>query len=289
MMGVARPVLRPGALPPNTWWWVLAGVVMLPAAAPLGALAYGLVSGVVTTVPTSRLLELAANTGALGAAVTSTSLIIGGASAWLVSRTNLPGQETGHGVDHHTLCRPLVRGGSRSAGRHRRRRDTLGGLRVVGRRHHSLPLRILGGVAGAHHDLGPSGAPGRRSRHALSEPHPERGGPRPGRGASQGVPDSHPAPVATIADRRSPAGGAVHPLRLRSGLPASLRHFHPRHLPGVRRPGRSTTGARAGCGAGRRGGDRGLDREEHPRRGSVVHGQAPAHLPGLSDWDGPER
>lgn len=93
MMGVARPVLRPGALPPNTWWWVLAGVVMLPAAAPLGALAYGLVSGVVTTVPTSRLLELAANTGALGAAVTSTSLIIGGASAWLVSRTNLPGKK----------------------------------------------------------------------------------------------------------------------------------------------------------------------------------------------------
>lgn len=90
MMGVARPVPRLNALPPNTWWWVLAGVVMLPAAAPLGTLTYGLFSGVVTTVPTRRLLELAANTGALGAAVTTTSLIIGGASAWLVSRTDLP-------------------------------------------------------------------------------------------------------------------------------------------------------------------------------------------------------
>ncbi|MDE0232138.1 MAG: iron ABC transporter permease [bacterium] len=92
MMGVARPVPRLRALPPNTWWWVLAGVVMLPAAAPLGVLAYGLVSGVVTTVPVGRLLELAANTGALAGAVTATSLIIGGASAWLVSRTDLPGK-----------------------------------------------------------------------------------------------------------------------------------------------------------------------------------------------------
>ena len=91
-MGVARPVPRLNALPPNTWWWVLAGMVMLPAAAPLGTLTYGLFSGVVTTVPIKRLLELAANTGALGAAVTTTSLIIGGASAWLVSRTDLPGK-----------------------------------------------------------------------------------------------------------------------------------------------------------------------------------------------------
>lgn len=80
------------ALPPNTWWWLLAGLVMLPAAAPLGVLAYGLVSGVVTTVPAGRLLELAANTGALGAAVTLTSSVVGGASAWLVSRTDLPGR-----------------------------------------------------------------------------------------------------------------------------------------------------------------------------------------------------
>ncbi len=93
MMGVARPVPRFKALPPNTWWWVLAGVVMLPAAAPLGVLAYGLVSGVVTTVPVGRLLELAANTGALSAAVTLTSSLIGGASAWLVSRTDLPGKK----------------------------------------------------------------------------------------------------------------------------------------------------------------------------------------------------
>ena len=92
MIGVARPVSRLNALPPNTWWWVLAGAVMLPAMAPLGALAYGLVSGVVTTVPPGRLLELAANTGALGAAVTTTSSLIGGASAWLVSRTDLPGK-----------------------------------------------------------------------------------------------------------------------------------------------------------------------------------------------------
>jgi len=92
-MEAAHPAPRLRALPPNTWWWVLAGVVMLPAAAPLGVLAYGLVSGVVTTVPIGRLLELAANTGALGAAVTSTSLLIGGASAWLVSRTDLPGKK----------------------------------------------------------------------------------------------------------------------------------------------------------------------------------------------------
>ena len=93
MMGVARPAWRLGALPPNTWWWVLAGVVMLPAAAPLGVLAYGLVSGVVTTVPLPRLLELAANTGALAASVTLASLLIGGATAWLVSRTDLPGKK----------------------------------------------------------------------------------------------------------------------------------------------------------------------------------------------------
>ena len=95
MMGVARPVRRLTALPPNTWWWVLAGVVMLPAAAPLGVLAYGLLSGVVTTVPVGRLLELAANTGALAAAVTLTSSLIGGASAWLLSRTDLPGKKLG--------------------------------------------------------------------------------------------------------------------------------------------------------------------------------------------------
>ena len=92
-MEVAHPVSRLKALPPNTWWWVLAGVVMLPAAAPLGVLAYGLVGGVVTTVPVRRLLELAANTGALSVTVTLTSSLIGGATAWLVSRTDLPGKK----------------------------------------------------------------------------------------------------------------------------------------------------------------------------------------------------
>ena len=92
MTGVAQPIRRVGALPPNTWWWVLAGMVMLPAAAPLGVLAYGLVGGAATAVPPARLLELAGRTGALALAVTCSALIIGAATAWLVSRTDLPGK-----------------------------------------------------------------------------------------------------------------------------------------------------------------------------------------------------
>ncbi len=92
MIGVARPVSRSGALPPNTWWWVLAWAVMLPVAAPLGVLAYGLVGGAFTSVPAGRLLELAGRTGALALAVTGSALLIGAATAWLVTRTDLPGK-----------------------------------------------------------------------------------------------------------------------------------------------------------------------------------------------------
>ena len=64
---------------------------MLPAAAPLGVLAYGLVGGAFGAVPISRLLQLAVRTGALAVAVTCSAVLIGAGAAWLVSRTDLPG------------------------------------------------------------------------------------------------------------------------------------------------------------------------------------------------------
>lgn len=94
MMGVARPVLRLRSLPPNTWWWVTAAVVMLPAAAPLGVLAYGLVGGAFSAVSPGRLIELGWATALLAGAVTSSALLIGATTAWLVSRTDLPGKTT---------------------------------------------------------------------------------------------------------------------------------------------------------------------------------------------------
>lgn len=74
-------------------WWIATGVVLLPALIPPLALTAGvLTSSTTTIVPLYRLVALSAATLSLTAAVTLTSLVLGMTTAWLTSRTDLPGR-----------------------------------------------------------------------------------------------------------------------------------------------------------------------------------------------------
>jgi iron(III) transport system permease protein len=74
-------------------WWIAAVVVLLPALVPPLTLVWQVLSqGTGATVPVPRLIELFASTVALTAAVTVTALAIGTATAWLTTRTDLPGK-----------------------------------------------------------------------------------------------------------------------------------------------------------------------------------------------------
>lgn len=75
--------------------WALGAVVVLPAVVPVGLLIWTVVRpGGVTAgrIPVHRLAQLLGSTGVLVVAVTATTLILGVAVAWLISRTDLPGR-----------------------------------------------------------------------------------------------------------------------------------------------------------------------------------------------------
>lgn len=76
-------------------WWTAAALVLLPALVPPFSLLWQVVTrGAGTLPPLDRLTELFTGTLALTAAVTATSLSIGTATAWLTSRTDIPGRRT---------------------------------------------------------------------------------------------------------------------------------------------------------------------------------------------------
>lgn len=93
---IAPPVTGPATETPrrsSRGWWVAAGLVILPTfLAPISLTWQVVTKGTGPTVPASRLIELAANTLALAAAVTATALAIGTLTAWLTTRTDLPGR-----------------------------------------------------------------------------------------------------------------------------------------------------------------------------------------------------
>lgn len=80
---------RPG----GRGWWAAAGIVLLPVLIPPISLVWQVVTrGTGTPVPLDRLWELFVATVALTVAVTITALSLGTATAWLTSRTDVPGR-----------------------------------------------------------------------------------------------------------------------------------------------------------------------------------------------------
>ncbi len=76
-------------------WWTAAALVLLPALVPPFSLLWQVVTkGAGALPPLDRLTELFTGTLALTVAVTATSLSIGTATAWLTSRTDIPGRRT---------------------------------------------------------------------------------------------------------------------------------------------------------------------------------------------------
>ena len=74
-------------------WWAATAVVLLPALIPPISLAWQVITnGTGSSVRFARLVELFAGTLALTGAVTLTALAIGTATAWLTTRTDLPGR-----------------------------------------------------------------------------------------------------------------------------------------------------------------------------------------------------
>jgi iron(III) transport system permease protein len=84
----ARRSYRPG------WgWWAATAAVLLPAVIPPISLAWQVWTlGTGASMPLPRLAELFVSTLALTVAVTVTALCIGTATAWITSRTDLPGR-----------------------------------------------------------------------------------------------------------------------------------------------------------------------------------------------------
>ncbi len=78
---------------PAAWWWVLAFAGLLPTVVPLVTLVAGVLTGdAATSVPLDRLAVLLRNTLALAAAVTVTAVAIGVGTAWVTTKTDLPGR-----------------------------------------------------------------------------------------------------------------------------------------------------------------------------------------------------
>ncbi len=79
--------------PPGRWWWVVALLAVLPGLLPPVVLVAQVVTGgAVRTVPISRLLELLWQTGGLVWAVTLAAGLVGLATAWLTTATDLQGR-----------------------------------------------------------------------------------------------------------------------------------------------------------------------------------------------------
>ncbi len=75
-------------------WWIAAAIVLLPPLIPPLSLAWQVLNrGTGPTVPGGRLAELAIGTLGLTIAVTATALAIGTLTAWLTTRTDLPGRK----------------------------------------------------------------------------------------------------------------------------------------------------------------------------------------------------
>jgi iron(III) transport system permease protein len=86
---------RPRRVPPaSTTLWLLAVLAVVPSAIPLGLLAWSAISGGATTggIPVRRLVELLVSTGVLVVSVTAATTALGVATAWITTRTNLPGR-----------------------------------------------------------------------------------------------------------------------------------------------------------------------------------------------------
>lgn len=79
---------------PGAWgWWTAAVVVLIPAVIPPLSLLWQVLSdGAGTAVPVSRLWELFGATVGITAAVTVTALALGTTTAWLTTRTDIPGK-----------------------------------------------------------------------------------------------------------------------------------------------------------------------------------------------------
>jgi iron(III) transport system permease protein len=76
--------------------WILALVAVAPSAVPLGLLAWSAIRGGPTAggFSPSRLAELMGSTTLLVVAVTATTTVLGVTTAWITTRTNLPGRRT---------------------------------------------------------------------------------------------------------------------------------------------------------------------------------------------------
>jgi iron(III) transport system permease protein len=76
------------------WLWVLAVAAVTPSIVPLALLAWAALSGGATTggIPVERLFGLLGSTGMLVVSVTGATMLLGVTTAWLTTRTNLPGK-----------------------------------------------------------------------------------------------------------------------------------------------------------------------------------------------------
>jgi len=75
-------------------WWTATAIVLLPALIPPISLAWQvLTKGTGTTLPVGRLFELFVATVGLTSAVTVTALTLGTTTAWLTTRTDIPGRK----------------------------------------------------------------------------------------------------------------------------------------------------------------------------------------------------
>jgi iron(III) transport system permease protein len=87
------PAVRPARRRAPGLLWGLAVVAVVPALVPIGLLAWTVLGGGITTgISTRRLLELMWSTALLVGAVTVTTGMLGVATAWLTTRTDLSGR-----------------------------------------------------------------------------------------------------------------------------------------------------------------------------------------------------
>ncbi len=93
-MDLATAVRRPArSEQPAARWWILALIALAPSVLAVGTLLVEALSdGLVGAVPAARLLQLTFNTLVLAGAVNAAATAIGVVTAWLTTRTDLPGR-----------------------------------------------------------------------------------------------------------------------------------------------------------------------------------------------------
>ncbi|MFO7547588.1 MAG: iron ABC transporter permease [Acidimicrobiia bacterium] len=93
LVAEAAPAVRTTRRRAPALLWGLAVLAVVPALVPIGLLAWTVLDGGITTgISTRRLLELMWSTALLVGAVTATAGILGVATAWLTTRTDLSGR-----------------------------------------------------------------------------------------------------------------------------------------------------------------------------------------------------